>query len=112
LFPLEETALKTAIEQSMFVKSTSAGYWSVDHDDAALPQLWAIGHSGICFIVRNWRGQALTYVYCEDEPGRHAAAEQLTRDEALRIVANVVKLLELRTAKSDQPFSSIRLQVF
>jgi hypothetical protein len=27
-----------------------------------------------CFIVRDGNGQALAYVYCEDEPGRRAAA--------------------------------------
>ena len=32
------------------------------------------------FIVRDARGQALAYVYFEDEPGRRAAAHLLTRD--------------------------------
>lgn len=32
-----------------------------------------------CFIVRDVNGQALTYVYFEDEPG---TAHLLTRDEA------------------------------
>ena len=34
-----------------------------------------------CFIVRDHNGQALTYVYFEEEPGRGSAVHLLTRDE-------------------------------
>jgi hypothetical protein len=45
-----------------------------------------------CFIVRDHNGQALAFVYCEDEPGRRTAAKLLTRDEARRIAAKIAKL--------------------
>jgi hypothetical protein len=45
--------------------------------------------------VRDHTGHALAYVYCEDEPGRRAAAHLITRDEARRIMINVAKLTDL-----------------
>jgi hypothetical protein len=43
-------------------------------------------------VVRDGNDQQLAYVYFEDKPERHSAAKLLTRDEALRIVANIAKL--------------------
>ncbi len=52
----------------------------------------AVEETDACFIVRDSSGQALAYVYFEDEPGRRSAASLLTRDEARRIAANIAKL--------------------
>ena len=59
------------------------------------PPPWSVEETDACFIVRDGNGQALAYVYFEEEPGRRAAAHLLTRDEARRIAANIAKLPEL-----------------
>jgi hypothetical protein len=46
------------------------------------PPPWSVEEEEACFIVRDHNGQALTYVYFEEEPGRRAAAKLLTRDGA------------------------------
>jgi len=48
-----------------------------------------------CIVVRDQNGQALAYVYYEEEPGRRSAAKLLSKDETRRITANVAKLPEL-----------------
>jgi hypothetical protein len=47
------------------------------------------------FCVRDRSGQALAYVYYEDEIGRRMAMRRLTKDEARRIAANIAKLPDL-----------------
>jgi endo-1,4-beta-D-glucanase Y len=61
------------------------------------PPPWIIeDHNDACFIVKDENGFAVAYVYYEHEPGRRTAADIMTRDEARRIAANIVKLPGLR----------------
>jgi hypothetical protein len=66
----------------------------VAHAPWRFPPPWSIDETA-GFIVRDRGGQALAYVYFEEEPGRRASAKLLTRDEARRIAVNVAKLPEL-----------------
>ena len=59
------------------------------------PSPWSADDNGACFIVMDHNGQALAYVYYEEDPGRRAAANLLTREEARRIAVNIANLPEL-----------------
>ena len=62
------------------------------------PPPWSVeDYNDAYYIVRDRDGQALAYVYYEQESGRRSAAKLLTKDEARRIAANVAKLPELLT---------------
>jgi hypothetical protein len=57
---------------------------------------WTIEeYNDVCFIVQSRDGQALAYIYYEEESGPRSTAKLLTRDEARRIAANFAKLLDL-----------------
>jgi hypothetical protein len=56
------------------------------------PPPWTAELTPNCFIVHDANGQALAYVYFEQEPGRRSAAKLLERDEARRIAVNIAKL--------------------
>jgi len=63
-----------------------------------LPPPWSVEEQEACFVVRDHGGQALAYVYFEEEPGRRSAAKLLSKDEARRIAANIAKLPKLTKA--------------
>ncbi len=66
------------------------------------PPPWTVEETAPCFIVRDHDGQALAFVYCEDEPGRRTTGKLLTRDEARRIAANIAELPDLLGAHQKQ----------
>jgi hypothetical protein len=53
------------------------------------PPPWSVDEATDC--IRDAKGQALAYVYFEDEQGRRTAMRRLTKDEARRIAANIAK---------------------
>jgi hypothetical protein len=59
------------------------------------PPPWSVEEQPACFVVRDHNGQALAYVYFEDEAGRRSAAKLLSKDEARRIAINIAKRPDL-----------------
>jgi hypothetical protein len=63
--------------------------------DRRFPPPWTIEERQACFIVKDGNGQALAYVYFEEEPGRRAAENLMSHDEAGALAVNIAKLPEL-----------------
>ena len=61
----------------------------------SFPAPWTSEEADGCFVVRDHNGQALSYIYFENEKSKRTAFKQLTRDEARRIATNIAKLPEL-----------------
>jgi hypothetical protein len=59
------------------------------------PAPWEVHEATESFCIRDANGQALAYVYFEDEKGCHDVMLRLTRDEARRIAVNFANLPEL-----------------
>jgi hypothetical protein len=71
------------------------------------PAPWDVEDNGSCFIVKDKNGQALSYVYYENEGGRRTAASLLTRDEARRIAANIARSPDLLGAEQREGGNSL-----
>jgi hypothetical protein len=68
-------------------KRTGAPWANGAMTSRCFPPPWTTDDNGACFIVKDKNGQALAYVYYEDEPGRRSAAGLLTSDEARRRIS-------------------------
>jgi hypothetical protein len=71
------------------------------------PAPWTVEeYRGISYIVRDANNFAVAYVYFESEPGRRAAAQLMTKDEARKVAAGIAKLPELLKAPRWSPIQS------
>jgi hypothetical protein len=59
------------------------------------PPPWSIEERQASFIVKDGNGQALAYVYFEEEPVRWSAENLMSHDEAGALALNIAKLSEL-----------------
>ena len=57
-------------------------------DATRFPAPWSIEELTECFIVRDANGQALGYLYFDEQPHWRAVSKRLTKDEARRMVVN------------------------
>jgi ATP-dependent protease ClpP protease subunit len=67
------------------------------------PPPWSIVGRPESFAITDAAGQALAYVYFEDEAGRRQAMKRLTREEARRIAVNIASCRSCSRAKFADP---------
>ncbi len=66
------------------------------------PQPWTFDeYNNACFIVRDANKFPVAYIYFEEDSGRRASANLMTKDEARRIAAGIARLPEL--LRTEQP---------
>jgi hypothetical protein len=59
------------------------------------PPPWTVEeYRGISYIVQDANNFAVAYIYFENEPGRRAAANLMSKDEARKIAGGIAKLPE------------------
>ena len=75
--------------------ATPASKVTVLPERRRFPPPWSIEETSACFIARDSGGQALAYFYYEEERGRQAAANLLSKDEPRRLAVNFAKLPDL-----------------
>jgi hypothetical protein len=67
------------------------------------PPPWSVQQQDACFVVRDRHGQALAYIYFEDEPGRRAAAKLLAYRAARERVSRTRRNNLMNRPSSDGP---------
>jgi hypothetical protein len=73
----------------------NARMWDVRTMPYDFPPPWSVEELDGCIIVWDRNGQALIYIYFEDDPRRRSVAKLLTRDDARQIAANIARLPSL-----------------
>jgi hypothetical protein len=61
-------------------------------ESRGFPPPWSIEERQESFIVTDANGQALAYLYFEDEAQRQMSMKRLSRDEAFLLAVNIAKL--------------------